>query len=153
MGFISFLNTHAHTKQQRERKRERERGRDIPLVPSNLALKHFGFKSLSCSWSVCLSDTNKHTRAMHKAEAHREWRDGASLCVFTSPVILVNYACRDSLLGRWSGLGGIVRARKLTLAQPITRIHPKSHTSPPLERHDPARHTFTKAQLTCSSTT
>lgn len=60
-----------------------------------------------------------------------------SLCVFTSPVILVNYACRGSLQGRWSGLGGITYTRTSHHTK-VTLLH---------------RHQNHEAKLTCSETT
>lgn len=73
----------------------------------------------------------KHAPTRSRTAAHK-WRrtgrrNGTSPCVFTSPVLLVNYACRGSLPERWSGLGGSAHAHTHTRRHPITPIHSKSH--------------------------
>lgn len=98
---------------------------------------------------------NRHT---HKW-MHAEWRDGTSPCVFTSPVILVNYACRGSLLGWWSGLGGNTHTHTHsphhTYAKTVAlhHHHRNHHNTPQHHAHQSSAHTLLDNPTTRSKIT
>lgn len=119
----THTHTHLHTQTHKGRYRQLSLSRSINCDSEALLLQIFSLHS------VCLTQTNTHrhthTHAYKKKWRHKEWRDGTSPCVFTSPVISVNYACRGSLLGRWSGLGG--NTHTLTHTHADKHIHASHH--------------------------
>lgn len=133
-------HTHTHTHTRMHTQKNRPLSRSINSISKALLLQIF-----SCSMFMrhkhmnanAHAQTRKHPctdRYTHKC-SRAEWRDGTPPCEFTSPVNLVNYACRGSLLWRWSGLG-----EKHARTHPITHIR-TSPPSPESSEYTPAPHT------------